>query len=108
MNKRILGVMLLAAALFSGPVWAAQNVANTSQKGSLLIFPAIDVNPEDASNTLIEISNDQTTAVQVECYYVNEKKGRVDFDFLLTPKATASWEVLTGVGTIAAPGFPSG
>jgi len=85
---------------------AVQNVGNTSQKGSLLIFPAITVDRENSSNTLIEISNDQSTPVHVECYYVNERKGRVDFDFKLTGKATASWEVLTGSGDIAAPLFP--
>jgi YVTN family beta-propeller protein len=88
-----------------GPTLALQNVANTSQKGSLLIFPLIHVFPE---NTLIEISNDQNTQVHVECIYVNEKKGRVDFDFHLTGKATLSWEVLTGSGDIAAPRFPTG
>src|SRR6266436_3806334 len=107
MNKRVVGAMLLSAALFSSPALAAHNVANTSQKGSLLIFPAIDVDPEDSSSTLIEISNDQNLPVQIECYYVNETKGRVDFDFLLTPKATASWDVLSGSGTIAGPPFPS-
>jgi hypothetical protein len=85
-----------------------QNVANTSQKGSLLIFPLINVDTEDSSNTLIEISNDQNSKVHVECNYVNERKDRVDFDFTLTGKATASWEVLTGSGDIAAPLFPSG
>ena len=38
---------MLATALFSSPVLAAKNVGNTSQKGSLLIYPAIDVTPED-------------------------------------------------------------
>ena len=99
---------MLATALFSSPVLAAKNVGNTSQKGSLLIFPAIDVNPEDASDTLIEISNDNILPVQLECYYVNERKDRVDFGFLLTPKATASWDVGTGDGTINPPPFPSG
>jgi len=107
MKKRIIGPFLLAAALCSGPALAVQNVANTSQKGSLLIYPLINVDPEDSSNTLIEISNDQALPVHVECFYVNERKGRVDFDFKLTAKATFSWEVLTGSGDIAAPLFPS-
>jgi len=108
MKKRIIGPFLLAAALCSGPAFAVQNVANTSQKGSLLIYPLINVDPEDSSNTLIEISNDQALPVHVECFYVNERKDRVDFDFKLTAKATVSWEVLTGSGDIAAPLFPSG
>lgn len=100
--------MILATALFSSPVLAAKNVGNTSQKGSLLIFPAIDIDPVDASDTLIEISNDNILPVQLECYYVNERKDRVDFGFLLTPKATASWDVFSGDGTINPPPFPSG
>ncbi|MGH6834025.1 MAG: hypothetical protein ACREC9_00420 [Methylocella sp.] len=107
MKMHIIYAGLFAAALCAGPAFALQNVANTSQKGSLLIFPKITVDSEDASNTLIEISNGETTAVHVECSYVNERKGRVDFDFKLTGKATASWEVLTGTGNIAAPLFPS-
>ena len=98
---------MLAIALFSSPVLAAKNTGNTSQKGSLLIFPAIDVNPEDVSDTLIEISNDNILPVQIECYYVNERKDRVDFGFFLTPKATASWDVASGDGTINPPPFPS-
>jgi len=110
MNKRIIGAFLLAAALCSGPARAAQNVANTSQKGSLLIFPLINVDPENASDTFIEISNDNITPVHVECFYVNEQKGRVDFDFTLTPKQTLSWEVLNGAGNgfVSAPPFPFG
>jgi len=108
MKKRILIIGSVAAALCGGPALALQNVANTSQKGSLLIYPLINVDTEDSSNTLIEISNDQNTAVHVECNYVNERKDRVDFDFHLTGKATYSWEVLTGSGDIAAPLFPSG
>jgi hypothetical protein len=112
MNKRIIGAFLLGAALCisSGSARAAQNVANTSQKGSLLIFPAIDVDPgDDAADTLVEISNDQTSAVHVECEYVNQQKDRVNFDFNLTGKATASWDVYSGFGeNVAAPTFPSG
>ncbi|MGH6837054.1 MAG: hypothetical protein ACREC9_16320 [Methylocella sp.] len=108
MEKRIIYACALAAALFAGPAFALQNVANTSQKGSLLIFPLITVDRQHASNTLIEITNGETSAVHVECSYVNERKGRADFDFNLTGKATASWEVLTGTGTISAPLFPSG
>jgi hypothetical protein len=106
MSKRVLSICLLAAALCARPALAAQNVANTSQKGSLLIFPAITVDPEDVSNTFIEVSNDETGPVHIECSYINEGKGRVDFDFTLTAKATASWDAATGSG-IGAPPFPT-
>jgi len=106
MSKQILSAFLLAAALCARPALAAQNVANTSQKGSLLIFPFITIDPVDVDNTFIEISNDETSPVHIECSYVNEAKGRVDFDFTLTAKATASWDAFFGDG-IGAPPFPT-
>jgi hypothetical protein len=109
-NRRIVGIFALAAALGSTPAaFAAQNVANTSQQGSLLIFPLINIEPaNDAADTLVEISNDNIKPVHIECEYVNETKGRVDFDFTLTAKATASWDVYSGAGdNVSAPQFPS-
>src|SRR2546430_6397198 len=108
MNKGILPAILLGSALFSGPALAAKNVANTTQKGSLLIYPAINVDPVDGTDTLIEISNDESLPVQIECYYINEQKDRVNFDFFLTPKQTVSWDVGTGDGEISPPPFPGG
>ena len=111
MNKRIIGAFLLGAALCisSGPARAAQNVANTSQQGSLLIFPLINVDPYDNSDTFIEIGNDQSSSVNVECEYVNEEKGRVDFTFTLTHNAVLSWEALEGDGdVIGVSPFPYG
>lgn len=111
--ERIVGPMVLAAALCSGAALADQNIAAVSHKGSLLIFPEINVDPKFGANTIIEISNDQTTSVHIECSYVNQAKGRVDFDFNLSGKGTASWEVLTGVGenegsVLNVPLFPTG
>ncbi|MBC8018447.1 MAG: hypothetical protein H7X83_08020 [Verrucomicrobia bacterium] len=95
--------------LCGGTALAAQNVANTSQKGSLLIFPLINVDPAEGADTVIEISNDFTQPVHIECYYVNEKKGRVDFDFHLTGKQTVSWSVGTLDGDqVQPPVFPTG
>jgi hypothetical protein len=106
MSKRVLSAFLLAAALCARPGLAAQNVANTSQKGSLLIFPLITIDPVDLDDTFIEVSNDETGPVHIECSYVNEAKGRVDFDFTLTAKGTASWDAFFGDG-IGAPPFPT-
>jgi hypothetical protein len=106
MSRRVLSICLLASALCARPALAAQNVANTSQKGSLLIFPLISVDPTDVTDTFIEVSNDETAPVNIECSYVNEGKGRVDFDFTLTAKATASWDAAEGAG-IGVPPFPT-
>jgi hypothetical protein len=103
---RTITTAVCALALCSGTALAAQNVANTSQKGSLLIWPLI--NAQGDAETFIEISNDSTRGVHVECYYVNERKGRVDFDFHLTGKQTASWAVRQLVGDqVQPPLFPT-
>jgi len=101
--------IFLAGALFGSPAFGAQNVANTTQKGSLLMWPEITVNIENGSDTIVEISNDQNATVQIECEYVNQKKGRVDFDFSLTAKQTLSWDVLSGKSDVSfsAPLFPT-
>jgi len=98
----------IAALLSASSAFAAQNVANTSQKGSLLIWPAINVNSSLNQDTLIEISNDGVVGVAVQCEYVNERKGRVSFDFFLTAKETASWSVGTRAGDrVQPPPFPT-
>ena len=101
--------IFLAGALFSSSAFGAQNVANTTQKGSLLMWPDITVDLENGSDTVVEISNDQNATVQIECEYINQRKGRVDFDFSLTAKQTLSWDVLSGKSDVSfsAPLFPS-
>jgi len=83
-------------------------VANTSQKGSLLIFPLIDVRTTDTATTIIDISNDSNRGTEVNCYYINDHKARVDFSFGVSPKGTVSWDVLTHSGGIAPPAWPVG
>jgi hypothetical protein len=108
--QKVLGAAAMAA-LLAGPALAAQNVANTSQKGSLLIWPLVTVDPNEGrqQSTLIEISNDAAATVHVECEYINERKARVNFDFDLTGKQTASWDVYTRKGDqVTPPLFPLG
>lgn len=98
------GVVLTVALAASG--FAAQNVANTSQKGSLLVFPDIDVRQAvDADGnvvqnfaTIIRIANDGNQAIDVKCYYVNEVKGRADFMFKLTRKQPFIFNAGNGQG----------
>jgi len=102
--KMLCGISM--AVLSAGSAFAAQNVANTSQKGSLLIWPLITI--DKGETTLIEISNDANRTVHVECEYVNEQKGRVNFDFDLSAKQTGSWDVYTTKGDQVSPAkFPT-
>lgn len=69
-------VLMLVVA--SSTAWA---IGNSNQKGSLLIFPRIDVTAN--KNTIISITND-SGATYVHCYYLGANKDRLDFEFPLT------------------------
>ena len=88
-------IALTAVGLLATSALAAQNVANTAQKGSLLIFPLIDVRA--GTNTIIRIANDANAAVDVKCYYVNQTKFRNDFAFKLTKKQAVTWDAVNGI-----------
>jgi hypothetical protein len=80
-------------------------VGNTSQKGSLLIFPNIDVSP--GWDTIVRISNDANTGVDLTCYYINERKGRRDFHLRLTRKQPIWFSVKNHSGTYPVAQFPT-
>jgi hypothetical protein len=103
--KTALYTSALAAALLAGQVCGASaqmtNTVKDGARGSVLVFPLIDVDP--LVDTFIEISNDETVGlggtnfgVNVKCEYVNEKKGRNSFTFFLTVGGSISWDVKTG------------
>jgi len=88
-------VWLLAGVV--GMASAAQNVGNTSQKGSLLIFPKIEVGA--GKDTLISISNDYFKGVPVKCYWVSEQQEIRDFQFLITVSQPIWFRASDGLGT---------
>lgn len=88
-----LGVALSVAAT----AMAAPNVAQNTQKGSLLIFPDIDV--RGARQTIVRIQNDGPRDVQVKCYYLDGNKHRVDLQFPLTVQQPLWFDARTGDGT---------
>jgi hypothetical protein len=81
-----------AMAISSSAVFAAN--ANTSQKGSLLIYPKIDV--REGVTTWVRIVNDGLSAVTVKCYYMDVYKQRNDFEFLLTRNQPFVFDAETG------------
>jgi hypothetical protein len=94
------GVLLCGSSAF-----AAQNVGNTSQKGSLLIFPNIDVS--GGFDTIVRISNDANSGIDLTCYYINERKGRRDFHLRLTRKQPIWFSVKNHSGTFPVAQFPN-
>jgi hypothetical protein len=105
MKKSIAIAMVLATSV-GGSAFAAQNVANTSQKGSLLVFPKIDVSP--GVTTLVSIQNDYFEDVSLKCYYMDFFKNKRDFKVMLTKDQPFWFNAKTGEGTTTVPSFPSG
>ena len=105
-NPVVAGISTYAQSV--DPTVVGPRVASPAKLGSLLIWPGITINPLDTNDTIIEISNNNPSrSVEIECEYVNELKGRVDFSFTLTPNETASWDVLTHTGDhVTPPPFP--
>jgi hypothetical protein len=106
-RKFTVGLALAASLLTtSAGAQTSPNVANTSQKGSVLVFPKINLN--EGWNTLVRIHNDANSNVWVKCYWMNGEKYKVDFIFPLTPKQPFVIDARTGDGTLSVPGFPAG
>jgi len=95
----VVGVVGLAAAA------PANNVANTSQKGSVLIFSKIDITEVDGGpirDTIVAISNDYFEDVQVKCYWVDKFQNIQDFMFKVTANQPAWFSAKTGLNNFDA------
>jgi hypothetical protein len=102
-------VVLFALAVMAGSVGAAA-VANTSQKGSLLIFPKIVAKGDQTTgeaivDTIIYIGNDSTVEVFLKCFWVAEDGVRPEFEFKLAPNQPVAFSAWGGTGTLSAPPF---
>ena len=84
--------MAAALAISSSAAFAA--IATTNQKGSLLIFPKIDV--REGTATWVRIVNDGLAAVTVKCYYMDVNKNRNDFEFVLTKNQPFVFDAASG------------
>ncbi len=83
---------------------AAPNITNATQKGSLLVFPDIDVRAGRA--TIVRLANDGSMAVDVKCTWIDGNKHRTDFVVTLTKNQTIWFEAGTGEGTVRVNRFP--
>jgi hypothetical protein len=93
---------------------AAQYVANTSQKGSLLIWPKIIVQ-QNAVDTIVFMANDYFQDVWVKCYWVDWDQQIEDFMLRLTPNQPIAFSAATGasydmwgLGVVTVPPFTDG
>jgi len=62
---------------------AGYNVPNTTQKGSLLVFPLVQLNGAGL-DTYFFIGNDDKNEVAVKCYWMDENQSVKDFMFTIT------------------------
>lgn len=87
LRKKSLGVAV-AFALLSTSAWAVSPYGNNTQKGSLLVFPHVEVTR--SSDTLIRITNDSTSPVTLKCFWATtdrddyRKKHKTNFTVDLT------------------------
>ena len=109
MSKALVSVLALMLVLigYGAFATAAQNVANVSQKGSLLIFPKIDTSPVGTNSydetvfhdTIVTIGNDNTQEVWLKCFWVNQDQLTADFMFRITPNQPIWFRASDGLGT---------
>lgn len=103
MLKNALVSLLAMLWFFSGaatPGFAAQNVANASQKGSLLIFPRIDTTSGTFSkrDTIIRISNDYPQDARLKCCWVDQNQMVDGFELLITSAQPVWFRASDGMG----------
>lgn len=89
---------VLATAMLSGSAYAAN--ANTTQQGSLMVFPRIDVSP--GRTTIVRIQNSADRDVNLKCYWQNGQKKIVSFGFLATAEQPVWFNARSGKGTAGA------
>ena len=91
-RKMALASLVVISVLLAGMLNSASAVtkANTTQKGSLLIFPKIQTAKDPGSgtvavDTIIYLSNDSYDGVNLKCYWVDENQTMLDFTMELGP-----------------------
>lgn len=104
---RKLFVLGTAVVLAASTAYAAPNVVNNSQKGSLLILTDIDVTAN--RTTIVRMVNDGDADVKVKCVYVDQGnntditkitwKNWSDFVITLTPRQPVWFDAKTGWGS---------
>jgi hypothetical protein len=102
----VLGVALAMAST----AFAAPNIVNVSQKGSVLVFPDIRVDtfrPGVTHNTLVRINNDGPSYIHVKCFWMDGNKNRLDLSFNMTPFQPVWFDAKNGDGSSPVTPFPS-
>jgi len=111
MKRKTLGIAVaVAVGMLSTSAFAMTPMGNVSNKGSLLIYPRIDVAGDN--DTLVTLTNDSVGDVRLKCYYASSddlgqsysgtaasaksKKHFLDFTIDLTHNQPISFWAKTG------------
>ncbi len=115
MLRKMLWGTLVMVFLFANIAYGAKEVsrANTSQKGSLLIFPKIQTAGDAQSDTvavdtLIYLTNDYFDGVNLKCSWVDENQTITAFNVDLPanrPLAFSAWTGESLSGSVSFPAF---
>jgi hypothetical protein len=103
MKKYMLVTLVIAFLLVTVGSAFALTVANTSKKGSLLIFPLIRTDGNDTINeqydTLITIGNDYMRGVKLQCIFVLKTNCNhtLQYDFAITAGQPLSFWASSGM-----------
>lgn len=100
---RNVAVMCIVGAAFAASA-TAQNRASFSEKGSVLIYPKVEVRFDQAGNllqdTFIQLINDHPSwSVHVLMHFVSEFCDPLHVDFDITHNQPMYWSAATGQGT---------
>jgi len=102
-----LAVVLVLATMTMAS--AKPNVADTTKKGSLLVFPKIETafldNSSSAVDTYVFIGNDNVVPVSIKCYWMDNNQTIEDFQFTMTPNQPVYFSAGFGRGTVDVPPF---
>jgi hypothetical protein len=101
LNRIAIGVVVAALATSA---FAQADRVSTTEKGSVLVYPKVELRWDAAGNlvqdTFISITNDFSDDVDVKMYFVALEAGTtcrwVDNDITLTENQPAYWSVATG------------
>jgi hypothetical protein len=110
MKVRTLAAILLVLGT-AAAAQAAPNVTNVTQKGSLLVWPfvnVVEIPQVVTTDTLVRLQNDGSLDVDVKCYWMDGNKNRVDFIIPLTRNQAVWFDARTGRGTFQVNRFPTG
>ncbi len=122
MARRVTSMALIAAAMVAflvSPAAAQDDRVSGSEKGSLLIFPKVEVwwkgDGKVIADTFVDLTNDYPDAVQVQMYFIDGDYCQwVDVGIELTADEPCFWSAATGLPkgvspwSVLAPGNPPG